>query len=75
MTERRARLQRKREIKKRNMTKKVFRIIAGFLLIALFEIAAAAFIMYCKESAEVRGFEILFIILAGAVPAMLFEKV
>ena len=39
------------------------------------EIAAAAFIMYCKESAEVRGFEILFIILAGAVPAMLFEKV
>lgn len=75
MTERRARLQRKREVRKRNMTKKVFRIIAGFLLIALFEIAAAAFIMYCKESAEVRGFEILFIILAGAVPAMFFEKV
>jgi hypothetical protein len=38
-------------------------------------VAAASFIMYCKESAAIRGFEILFIILAGAVPAMLFEKV
>jgi hypothetical protein len=57
------------------MTKKVFRIVVGFLLIALFEVAAASFILYCKESADVRGFEILFIILAGSVPAMLFEKV
>ena len=56
------------------MQKKAFRIVAGFLLIAVAEIAAAAFIMYCKNSAEVRGIEILFIILAGTAPAMLFEK-
>ena len=75
MTERRARLQRKREIKKRNMAKRAFRIVAGLLLIAVAEVAAASFIMYCKESADIRGFEFLFIILAGAVPAMFFEKV
>ena len=57
------------------MQKKAFRIVAGFLLIAVAEIAAAAFIMYCKCSAEVRGIEILFIILAGTAPAMLFEKI
>ena len=75
MTARQARLQRQRNIKKRNMQKKAFRIVAGFLLIAAAEIAAAAFIMYCKNSPEVRGIEILFIILAGTAPAMLFEKI
>lgn len=75
MTVRQARLQRQRNIKKRNMQKKAFRIVTGFLLIAAAEIAAAAFIMYCKNSTEVRGIEILFIILAGTAPAMLFEKI
>ncbi len=75
MTERRARLQRKREVRKRNMCKKAFRIVAGFLLIALCEIAAAAFILYCKGSADIRGLELLVIILAGASAAMIFEKV
>ena len=75
MTVRQARLQRQRNIKKRNMLKKAFRFVTGFLLIAAAEIAAAAFIMYCKNSTEVRGIEILFIILAGTAPAMLFEKV
>ena len=75
MTVRQARLQRQRNIKKRNMQKKAFTIVTGFLLIAAAEIAAAAFIMYCKNSTEVRGIEILFIILAGTAPAMLFEKI
>ena len=75
MTARQARLKRQRGIRRRNMQKKAFRIVAGFLLIAVAEIAAAAFIMYCKNSAEVRGIEILFIILAGTAPAMLFEKI
>lgn len=75
MTVRQARLQRQRNIKKRNMQKKAFRIVAGFLLIAVAEIAAAAFIAYCKNSAEVRGLEILFILLAGSASAMIFEKV
>ena len=75
MTTRQARLKRQRGIRRRNMQKKAFRIVAGFLLIAVAEIAAAAFIMYCKNSAEVRGIEILFIILAGTAPAMLFEKI
>ena len=75
MTTRQARLKRQRGIRRRNMQKKAFRIVAGFLLIAVAEIAAAAFIMYCKNSAEVRGIEILLIILAGTAPAMLFEKI
>ena len=75
MTERRARYMRKKEIEKRNIQKKIFRWVMAFPLIALAELVAATFILYCKGSAEIRWIEMLVIILAGTAPAMYIDKI
>ena len=72
MTERRARIQRKREIKKRNTAKWLFRNAVKVLIVALAEIAAAGYVLLMRnDNFVVNGWEIALVYAVGVVTAMM----
>lgn len=75
MTERRARLQRRREIKRRNMEKMLFRNAAKFLAVALVEIAAGGLVLLMNNDQwMVNAWQMVFIYAAGVTAAFLLWK-
>ena len=75
MTERRARLQRRREIKRRNMEKMLFRNAVKFLVVALVEIAAGGLVLLMNNDQwMVNAWQMVFIYVAGVTAAFLLWK-
>jgi hypothetical protein len=75
MTERRARLQRRREIKRRNMEKMLFRNAVKFLVVALVEIAAGGLVLLMNNDQwMVNAWQMVFIYVVGVTAAFLLWK-
>ena len=75
MTARQMRLQRRREIKRNNMQKWLFRNAVKVLLVTLVELVAAGFILLVqKDQWMVNAWQVMFIYIAGVVAAFLLWK-
>lgn len=75
MTARQMRLQRRREIKRNNMQKWLFRNAVKVLLVTLVELVAAGFILLVqKDQWMVSAWQMMFVFAVGVVTAFWLWK-